>query len=128
MHRIFAPTALLALAALLALPALPAFAQTQPAMPGMEMSAASSPSTVEFQAAMGRMDKAMAIPYTGDADQDFVAGMLPHHQGAVDMAKIELQHGRHPALKKLARDIIAAQDKEIAFMKAWQAAHPIAAK
>ena len=71
--------------------------------------------------------KAMETPYTGNADHDFVTGMLPHHQGAVDMAKIELQYGRDPALKNLARSIIASQTKEQAFMRAWLAHHPMAA-
>ena len=60
---------------------------------------------------------------TGDADKDFAAMMIPHHQGAIDMAQVELQHGKDPALHKLARDIIAAQRKEIAFMRQWQAKH-----
>jgi uncharacterized protein (DUF305 family) len=60
---------------------------------------------------------------TGDTDQDFVRMMLPHHQAAVDMAKAELQYGQDPELKTLATDIVAAQDKEIAMMKAWLAKH-----
>ncbi len=63
----------------------------------------------------------MAIAYTGDADVDFVKGMIPHHQGAVEMAKVVLQYGKDPKLKQLARDIIRAQDKEIAFMQRWLA-------
>ena len=59
------------------------------------------------------------MSYTGDSDKDFVVGMLPHHKGAVDMAKIELQYGKDPDLKKLAANIIKSQDEEIAFMKAW---------
>lgn len=74
---------------------------------------------------MDKMNKAMSsAPMTGDADHDFVVMMLPHHQGAVDMARFELAHGKDPALLKLAREIVAAQDKEIAFMKSWLAKHP----
>jgi uncharacterized protein (DUF305 family) len=61
---------------------------------------------------------------TGNADQDFVAMIIPHHRGAVDMAKVELKYGKAPELKKLAQDIIKAQDDEIKFMLDWQAKHP----
>jgi uncharacterized protein (DUF305 family) len=81
-------------------------------------------STKAFKAANDRMHTDMAIPFSGNADVDFVKGMLPHHQGAVEMAKIVLEHGKDPAVRKLARDIIKAQDQEIAFMKAWLAKQP----
>jgi uncharacterized protein (DUF305 family) len=58
---------------------------------------------------------------TGKPDEDFVRMMIPHHQGAVDMAKVELEYGTDPELRQLASDIVAAQDKEIAQMKAWLA-------
>lgn len=60
---------------------------------------------------------------SGDADRDFVAGMLPHHQGAVDMAKVELRYGKDPEMRRLAESIVEAQDKEIGQMHAWQAKH-----
>jgi uncharacterized protein (DUF305 family) len=116
-------------AALMALPALPAAAQMRD-MPGMHHDVApagpgaDAPSSKAYQDAMAKMHSAMAVPYTGNADADFVAGMEPHHQGAIDMARVELQYGKDPALRRLARDIIAAQQKEIAFMQRWQAAHP----
>jgi uncharacterized protein (DUF305 family) len=69
------------------------------------------------------MHKAMNVEPTGNADVDFAANMLPHHQGAVDMAKVELEHGTDPELRKLAQDIIDSQQKEIAFMKEWLAKH-----
>ena len=78
-------------------------------------------STKAFKAANEKMHGGMNIPFTGNADVDFVKGMIPHHQGAVEMAKVVLTHGKDPALKKLARDIIKAQDKEIAFMQRWLA-------
>jgi len=65
----------------------------------------------------------MTMSFTGDADVDFVKAMIPHHRGAVDMAKVELQYGNDPELRKLAEDIIAAQDSEIALMNAWLAKH-----
>ena len=55
----------------------------------------------------------MMAPRTGNADQDFVASMIPHHQGAIDMAKVELQYGKDPILRKLAAGIVAAPEKEI---------------
>jgi uncharacterized protein (DUF305 family) len=78
-------------------------------------------STKAFKVANDKMHGGMNIPFSGNADVDFAKGMIPHHQGAVDMAKIVLEHGKDPALKKLARDIIKAQDKEIAFMQRWVA-------
>jgi uncharacterized protein (DUF305 family) len=102
-----------------------ALAQSTHTMPGMPMGAAPSPdeaaSTKAYRDAMAKMNQGMAITYSGDADKDFVAGMIAHHQGAIDMAKVELQYGKDPQLHKLARNIIAAQRKEIAFMKSWQA-------
>jgi hypothetical protein len=67
---------------------------------------------------MQKMDAEMkAAPMTGNPDIDFAAMMIPHHQGAVDMAKLELQHGKDPAMKKLAQQIIDQQPKEIAEMQ-----------
>eukprot|EP01037_Dinobryon_pediforme_P006624 gene6624-6693_t len=106
--------------------------QTAPSMPmshsGMAMPAqptAETPATKAFKAANDRMMQRMGANFTGKADADFVSGMIPHHQGAVDMARIELQYGTDPELKALAQDIIAAQQKEIAFMLAWQEKHGI---
>jgi len=65
------------------------------------------------------MHEAMNVAPTGDPAADFARNMIPHHEGAIAMAKVELEHGTDPELRKLAEDIIAAQDKEIAFMKAW---------
>ena len=71
-----------------------------------------------------RMMEGMEMPMTGDADQDFVSMMIVHHQGAIDMAKVQLEYGKDPQLRSLAEEIIAAQEKEIAMMKQWQADHP----
>lgn len=77
-----------------------------------------SASTRAYRQANDKMHKDMAIRFTGDADKDFAAGMIPHHQGAIDMAKVVLQHGKDPETRQLAQDIIAAQEKEIAQLKA----------
>ena len=79
--------------------------------------------TKAFAAANTKMHTDMTLDFTGDTDTDFVRGMIPHHQGAIDMAKVVLKYGKDAELRKLAQGIIAAQDKEIAFMKAWLAKH-----
>jgi uncharacterized protein (DUF305 family) len=71
------------------------------------------------------MDEAMAIMHqgmdqafkTGNADHDFAAMMIPHHQGAIDMAKVELVYGKDPALRRLAQEIIVTQEQEIEVMR-----------
>ncbi|AOV96813.1 DUF305 domain-containing protein [Edwardsiella hoshinae] len=79
----------------------------------------------ELNSAMNGMHESMMKGMmSNDADVAFAAGMIPHHIGAVEMAKIELKYGTDPQMRKLAKDIIAAQDKEIKEMKAWLAAHP----
>lgn len=71
-----------------------------------------------------RMDKGMAIAPSGDPDRDFAAMMIPHHQGAIDMAKAELQHGRNPVLRRLAEGIIVQQQQEIELMRRELARQP----
>ncbi|OQW54704.1 DUF305 domain-containing protein [Candidatus Raskinella chloraquaticus] len=80
-----------------------------------------SPASKAFRQANDKMHAEMNVPLTGNADVDFARGMIPHHQGAIDMAKIVLTYGKDPELRKLAEAVIAAQDSEIAFMKAWLA-------
>jgi uncharacterized protein (DUF305 family) len=78
-----------------------------------------------FMDAHHKMMAAMdAVHPTGDADKDFVMMMIPHHQGAIDMAKLEVQYGKDATLKAMAQMIIDSQQKEIDEMKKWQAAHP----
>ncbi|OYW67792.1 MAG: DUF305 domain-containing protein [Bosea sp. 12-68-7] len=81
--------------------------------------AGDSAATTAYKAANAKMHKDMDIAFSGDADADFVRGMIPHHQGAIDMARVILAHGKDPALKKLATGIIAEQEKEIAMMREW---------
>ena len=73
---------------------------------------------------MKQMDTDMAAPMSGNVDRDFVVMMIPHHKGAVDMAKGELSYGKDPEMRKLAQQIIDAQDTQIALMKKWLEKHP----
>lgn len=126
MHRTHLAAALtLACAGLLAQPAAAQPAPPQPdphAGHSMPMAPASGPeaaSTADLRAANERMHRAMDMTYTGDADRDFLTGMIAHHQGAIDMAEAELRHGKDPKVRQLARNIIRAQRKEIAQMREW---------
>ena len=107
----------------LALVALPVLAQTtdHSAHTGHSMSGMESAATIAFMEANAQMHTDMTIEYSGNADVDFIRGMIPHHQGAVEMAKIVLEHGTDPDVRKLAEGIIAAQESEIAWMQDWLA-------
>ena len=72
----------------------------------------------QMMQAMDRMNSGMAAARpTGDPDRDFAAMMIPHHQGAIDMAKVELIYGRDPILRRLAQGIIVEQQQEIELMQ-----------
>jgi uncharacterized protein (DUF305 family) len=90
----------------------PAAAPSHKANPGGD-----APFVSRSNAAMDKMMTDMAVKPTGDVDHDFVAMMVPHHQGAIDMAQAELQYGQNPQLKTIAQEIIVDQMQEIALMR-----------
>jgi uncharacterized protein (DUF305 family) len=74
---------------------------------------------------MERMDKGMkSAPMNGDIDHDFATMMMPHHQGAIDMAKAELLYGKDPVMRRLAEEIVVDQQSEIQAMQLWLSKQP----
>ena len=101
-------------------------AATAPAQMKMDMETKPGASKFarEMDVAMKRMDHdMMAAPMTGDVDHDFAAMMIPHHQGAIDMAKGELSYGKNPVMRRLAQEIIVDQQSEIEVMNLWLKKH-----
>lgn len=78
---------------------------------------AEAPFLAENAAAMDRMMADMDVKPTGDLDADFTAMMIPHHQGAIDMAVAYLRYGTNPQLRRLAQEIVVEQQQEIAAMR-----------
>ncbi len=144
MNKLFAQFAAAVTAALLLVPdahaqqtQTPAPGGTAMPMPGMSMpmqggkgmpmpgAAAMSQNQKDMMQSMERMNRdMMSKPMTGNPDRDFVAMMTPHHQGAIDMARIYLREGKDPELRGTAEKIIADQEREIGEFKAWQVKHP----
>lgn len=96
-------------------------------MPGMHGQAAGTdagddgPSSRAYRAASDKMHAAMSIAWSGNADRDFARAMIPHHQGAIDMARAVIEYGSDPDIRTLAEEVIRAQEAEIAVLEAWLA-------
>ena len=80
-----------------------------------------------YEDANARMHRDMAIALSGDPDRDFAEMMIAHHQGAIDMARVVMEHGRDPAIRALAEEVVATQEREVAFLRDWLARVPGAA-
>lgn len=122
--RVASTVTLVALAGMLAV--APVRSQKAPSSTGI---AAQTGSDAPEARALRDVDTKMhagmtSVRQSGDADRDFVASMIPHHQGAIDMATVELQFGKDSETRQLAERIIASQQQEIAELNAWLAKHP----
>lgn len=91
----------------------------QAMMKTMMPAAGDAASTKDFKAADMKMMHDIAVPYTGNPDVDFRTKMIPHHQGAIDMAKVALVHAKDEKTKAMAAQIIKDQENEIAEMREW---------
>ena len=128
LHRnsIAAAAAIVALAAAFLTPLAQAQTQKPPGPAAMPMATAPAMSggAMDMMAMMKQNnDKMASMAMTGNPDVDFAMMMKVHHQGAIDMAQAELKNGKEPQMKKMARDIIAAQKKEIAQLDKFLASH-----
>lgn len=102
---------------------------TQAHDPSVSRSEADDPQWSGLVGSMMKMhDDMSAIERTGNADADFVRLMLPHHQAAVDMARVQLLYGKDPQMRRLAQEIITDQQLEIQLMQLWLKQQPVSSK
>ena len=128
-HKTFNSVRALCLISVTALYLVSAAAQAQASpseapsasMPQGHLQKASTGSDAIQQSMMTGMDGVQKMQMSGDTDKDFAMMMKMHHQQGVEMAKMELAHGKSPAMKAMARKIIAAQKMEIAQFEQWLA-------
>ena len=90
-------------------------------MPSKDMQHGMMGSDGMKQSMMKGMDSMQKMPMSGDTDKDFAMMMKMHHQQGVEMAQMEIAHGKSPAMKSMAKKIVAAQNKEIAEFDRWLA-------
>lgn len=108
-----------------AAPAATGMPSTSGTGPAGSASMGHGPADHAFIEEMRTMQQQMsAYTMTGNPDKDFVGMMIPHHQGAIAMAKTELKYGKSPYLKRMARKIVKSQSREIKKMTKWQEKHP----
>ena len=92
---------------------------------GARQSATPQGATAGYHAAMEKMNREMAAEApSGNADRDFASMMAKHHQAAIDMARVELEHGRDPEMRKMAEEVIRKQQQEIGELRTWLARQP----
>ena len=121
-----ARTSAVAVAAVLLQPLAQAQSPGKPAsaMPGMAASSSMGTGGMDMKSMMKDMNEKMSsMPMSGNQDMDFAMMMRVHHQGAIDMAQAELRSGKEPKMRKMAKEIVAAQKKEIAEIDQFLASH-----
>jgi len=121
LSRAFVRRRVISLATTLSVTATSFALAEDPTNPQRRRAAVADPNEQQFlfdnDLAMSKMSRGMLVESTGDIDRDFVAMMIPHHQGAIDMARAELKYGHNEELRRLAQNIVTRQQNEISDMQ-----------
>ena len=121
LSRAFVRRRVISLATTLSVTATSFALAEDPTNPQRRRAAVADPNEQQFlfdnDLAMSKMSRGMLVESTGDIDRDFVAMMIPHHQGAIDMARAELKYGHNEDLRRLAQNIVTRQQNEISDMQ-----------